>query len=357
MIVAHEACHAALGCHYAGFASPSLVLTNEGQGNFGRNSLFWYEKGHLTLLESDQLPWYGTGFGWTALGYALGFGIHPSVAGTVMGMAGYARPTEEFRDAYLRLPDELAQMSRSRKDEILSDFMGSLGTDDSFERRAGLAATLQSLFTASVCDYLRRQVRERRGVKQVVLSGGCALNVVCNSAAREALPMELAIPPAPNDAGIALGAAIYAQQMLMGTTPETFWVYSNGSADSETEAAATLESHGLEPYPVDLEVIAEALAVGRVVGWMAGRSEIGPRALGTARCWVIPRCRGSGGDSAKRSSGGSGSDRWRRSCGGSDSRSRSPANRRLPTCSTPTTLATSNCRRLRTSTAPPESRL
>ena len=65
IVVAHEASHAALACSYAEWEDRTLILVNEGSGSFSRNSLFMWNDGRLSLLETDCLPWYGSGFGWT----------------------------------------------------------------------------------------------------------------------------------------------------------------------------------------------------------------------------------------------------------------------------------------------------
>ncbi|MCO6716810.1 carbamoyltransferase, partial [Streptomyces sp. CHB19.2] len=84
VVVTHEVSHAALAAHYAGWEEDTVVLVNEGRGQLTRSSLFRVSGGALKWVEKDPLPWYGNGFGWTAIGYLLGFGPSPSVAGKVM---------------------------------------------------------------------------------------------------------------------------------------------------------------------------------------------------------------------------------------------------------------------------------
>jgi carbamoyltransferase len=38
LLVAHEACHATLACHFSNWADPSLLFVNEGWGTFSRNT-------------------------------------------------------------------------------------------------------------------------------------------------------------------------------------------------------------------------------------------------------------------------------------------------------------------------------
>ncbi|MEM9556300.1 MAG: carbamoyltransferase C-terminal domain-containing protein [Acidobacteriota bacterium] len=289
LLIAHEACHAALAVHYTQSSEPCLVLTNEGRGSFGRCSFFLRRGSGLEHLGADFLPWYGTGFGWSALGFALGFGKSPSVAGTLMGMAGHGAPDESIRQVILGVPRDLHVRSVEDKEREMQRFLAALdlpdpSTPDGFARQARVVATFQELFTQSVLGAVEQRLTSladaNGAVRHLGLAGGCALNVVCNSVVRGALPVRLAIPPAPNDAGIALGAAVYAHLVHLERDVEPFSVYSNGSPEPSDDAAAALRAHGLEPRPFDPEHVAATLADGHVVAWIEGRSEIGPRALG-----------------------------------------------------------------------------
>lgn len=280
LVVAHEACHAALACHYAPDPhAPTLVLTNEGRGTLGRSSLFLQQRDKLELLECDPLPWYGCGFGWSALAYALGFGKDPSVAGTIMGMGGHGRYSEHKHGALLEVDSEIMHRTRPEQEAIMAKFLAACSYDGSFESGAHLVATLQHMFTEVVRSYVLGQL-ERTGARQLALAGGCALNVICNSAIRAAAGLDIAIPPAPNDAGIALGAALYAQRHWLGITSERLPVFVNGKEPTTAEIEAEFARRGISARGYDEDEVAARLVQGDVVAYFEGKAEIGPRALG-----------------------------------------------------------------------------
>jgi carbamoyltransferase len=280
LVVAHEACHAALACHYSSDPDArTLVLTNEGRGTLARSALFLQHAGRLELLDREVLPWYACGFGWSGMGYALGLGKGPSVAGTVMGMAGYGQYSEAIHAAILEVDSEIMFLPRPEQERRMAEFLSAAWPERTFQTGAHLVATFQKVFEETVCAYVERRAQQA-DVRHVALSGGCALNVLCNSALRQRLNAQLAIPPAPNDAGIALGAAVYAQRYCLGTEPEPFSVFSNGASPSDGEIGAAFAGKGLAPRPFDPERLAAMLARGEVVALLEQKGEIGPRALG-----------------------------------------------------------------------------
>jgi len=278
VVVAHEASHAAIALHYAGAAASALILVNEGRGSFSRNALFDFTGGSLALLETDPLPWFGSGFGWSAMGYAIDLGRGPSVAGKTMALGGFAPPDPRLMEAILEVAPDLGQADETRRLAERSRLLAE-GQIDSFDKRAALISSFQQLFTRSVTQLLTDRLAGRPR-EVVALGGGCALNIVANAQLRQELNVPLAIPPAPNDAGQALGAAIYAMRFILGIEPKPFSVYSVGEAESPEAVRRTLAEAGLASTDYCPDHVAERLAEGAVVAFMHGKAECGPRALG-----------------------------------------------------------------------------
>src|SRR5206468_6764608 len=101
------------------------------------------------------------------------------------------------------------------------------------------------------------------------------------------------VPSAPGDAGCALGAALYADRVYLGNPDRDvpdhpFW---GPPVDAEELARAARED-GQAVEELDetalIERTADELAAGRIVGWMDGASEFGPRALGHRRIPAAP---------------------------------------------------------------------
>lgn len=98
------------------------------------------------------------------------------------------------------------------------------------------------------------------------------------------------VQPAAGDAGTAVGAAMHVSQQL-GDDPRPMRTAALGPSWSREEVRDILMGAEL-PFeePTDLAAdTAEVLASNGVVGWLEGRSEFGPRALGHRSLLVDPR--------------------------------------------------------------------
>ncbi len=164
-----------------------------------------------------------------------------------------------------------------------------------------LAASVQAAFEEALA-HLTAPARERHpDIKHLVLSGGCALNVTANGKLLEAgLFEQVAIPPAPHDAGCAIGACLAAlkDSAAQGSpvTPDLPSIRSPylGAAFDDADIKAALKPHvtTLPAAMSDTELTAKTaalLAGGQIIAWFQGRAEFGPRALGTRSYLADPR--------------------------------------------------------------------
>lgn len=278
VVVTHEVSHAALAAHYAGHSEGAVVLVNEGRGQITRSSLFRIEQGRLRWLEKDPLPWYGNGFGWSALGYLFGFGKSPSVAGKVMALGGYGRPRADVRELLLGVRRDVMNDPAAAQ-TVYQDLSERPQFARDFQTMADVIATFQTLFTEQVYQLLARHTGVPAGV-DVALGGGCALNIVANAELRVRLGRDIAIPPACGDSGHSIGAGIYAMKYVLGQHVEPFGVYVNGRTEHTGDSAAVLTAAGLSPIAYDDNTAARTLADGGIVAFLEGAAEVGPRALG-----------------------------------------------------------------------------
>jgi carbamoyltransferase len=101
------------------------------------------------------------------------------------------------------------------------------------------------------------------------------------------------VPPAPGDAGCAIGAALYADRIHFGNPDRDipdhpFW---GPSVDgSELTRLAREDGHPVQEFEgiALIDQTADDLAAGRIVGWMEGALEFGPRALGHRSILAAP---------------------------------------------------------------------
>lgn len=176
------------------------------------------------------------------------------------------------------------------------------GCDDPItQRHKDIAASTQALFEEQLFRLLNR-VRVQIGDLPLTYAGGCALNSAANGqiAARTGFS-EVYVPSAPADAGGAIGAALSVWHETLGgerSTPMKH-AFLGPSVDRESIAAAVLRhesdlsaagitvvEHGLDEVS---ERAARLIADGAVVGWVQGRMEFGPRALGHRSILADPR--------------------------------------------------------------------
>ncbi|MEU1489397.1 carbamoyltransferase C-terminal domain-containing protein [Streptomyces sp. NPDC005776] len=149
--------------------------------------------------------------------------------------------------------------------------------------RADLAAAVQDVFSGSVIHTARHLQRLTRA-SALVFSGGCALNSHLNGQLADDSGFDtLFVAPAPHDAGTAVGAALYAWHYQLGqerlqVPTDAAWGPNPGTLKAEAVPsgyrALTGLGTGLAPAAAAL------LAENRIVGWVQGPLEFGPRALG-----------------------------------------------------------------------------
>jgi len=119
----------------------------------------------------------------------------------------------------------------------------------------------------------------------LIIAGGCGLNCDWNTKWVESdLFSEVFVPPVANDSGSAIGTAIDAQLHFTGN-PKIDWnVYSG--RDFVTNDSFDLAQYDL--YETNYELIADILANDLIIGWVSGKYEIGPRALGNRSILAAP---------------------------------------------------------------------
>lgn len=160
---------------------------------------------------------------------------------------------------------------------------------------ADIAASIQKV-TEDILVSIANNLYQKTGQKKLCLAGGVALNCLANSRIlKETLFDEVFIQPAAGDSGSAMGAALYVYHCLLGKTRKftlehAYW----GKEYTQTEIKVFLVNSGISYQFIDdenrlLELVAEALASGKVTGWFQGRGEWGPRALGNRSILADPR--------------------------------------------------------------------
>ena len=158
---------------------------------------------------------------------------------------------------------------------------------------ANLAAAGQRAFEEALLA-LATRLHEMTGMSALCFAGGTALNCSANNRLlRESPFARMFIPPAPSDAGTALGCALYGLTELAGAECEYRWRqdYLGPATDTDRIEQALREIDDVRvDKPLALpDVIAAMLCQGDVVALYQDRSEFGPRALGHRSILGDPR--------------------------------------------------------------------
>lgn len=227
----------------------------------------------------------------------------------MMGLAPYGKPN--YRDAILREILILDDDGGYRVNTALCDYHSALrgefhprmeelfgtrrepGTAPN-ERHVDLAASVQAAFEAALHHILEPVRKANPDLRKLVISGGCALNVTANGTLiADGTFDEVIIPPAPHDAGCAVGAALACIPSEQVDLPSVRSPYQ-GADWADADITAALDQYCAEPQqalPVDqfLDRVSDLLAEGKIIAWFQGRAEFGPRALGARSFLADPR--------------------------------------------------------------------
>lgn len=119
----------------------------------------------------------------------------------------------------------------------------------------------------------------------LLIAGGCGLNCDWNTKWKESnLFSEVFVPPVANDSGSAIGTAVDAQFHFTGNPKIDWSVYSG----LEFDINHSFDSSLFDAYETNFEMISEMLASNLIIGWVNGKYEIGPRALGNRSILASP---------------------------------------------------------------------
>ncbi len=329
LFVEHHLSHAASALFCSPFDEAALISV-DGVGEWtttavGRGRADWGGSQNAIHLDREIRFPHSLGLLYSAFTAFLGFEVNEGEY-KVMGMAPYGRP--RYVDKVERLVSVNDDGSFAlNMDYFCYHYSDSRTFNGSFERLFGrprspdddfvtaltdpeaepgaeivrrsqhyadVAASIQAVLEEILLK-MARHLHARTGLRKLCLAGGVALNSVANGRILRETPFEeLYVQPAAGDAGGALGAALYAWHVLLGkprrfVMEHCYW----GEHHDEDAIRRFLGAQGLAFEELEearlLDRVAEDLAQGRVIGWLQGAFEWGPRALGNRSILADPR--------------------------------------------------------------------
>ena len=311
MFSEHHLSHAASAFYPSPFES-AAVLTLDGVGEWTTTSIAVGKGSDLKVVKEIHFP-HSLGLLYSAFTYYTGFKVN-SGEYKVMGLAPYGEPryANLIREKLITVADDGSfhlDMSyfdyatgltmTSKKFDILFGGPPRTSETELTQREMDLAASVQKV-TEEIVVQLAKGIAKETGERNLCLAGGVALNCVANGILlREKIFDNIWIQPAAGDAGGALGAAL------------SVWYLRNQGKRKISSAGDAMKGSYLGPAFSDAEIeedlklcgaifkkcsedeliedVTSALANEKAVGWMQGRMEFGPRALGGRSIIADPR--------------------------------------------------------------------
>lgn len=299
----HHLSHAASAFYPSPFES-AAVLTMDGVGEWCTTSLAHGQGNDLLIEREIHFP-HSLGLLYSAFTYYTGFKVN-SGEYKLMGLAPYGEP--RYAQSILDHLIDLREDGSFCLDQKYFNYCTGLTmTSPAFhelfggpprkpedrltQREMDLAASVQAVIEEAVLR-LAREARRTLDERNLCLAGGVALNCVANGKLhREQVFDRIWIQPAAGDAGGALGAALSVWHQYLDKPRELQTNLQDGMqgaylgpAFDQPEVERRLKASGARYEVVSeddmIEQTADALAQGKAIGWMQGRMEFGPRALG-----------------------------------------------------------------------------
>jgi len=307
----HHEAHAASAFYPSPFKE-AAILTIDGVGEWATASCGFGKDEDITLLKELHFP-DSLGLLYSAFTYFCGFKVN-SGEYKLMGLAPYGVP--RYKDLILSELVDLKEDGSVRLNLSYFDFLGGLRMTnrrfaklfggprrrpetDITQREMDIAASIQAVIEETVLR-MANHVYKETNQKNLCLAGGVALNCVANGRILREGPFEdIWIQPAAGDAGGALGAALSVwHRYLANKRPDPIGYDSQqgsylGPSFSNEAVKMFLKSENYPYHELDsgkrAKIIAEQISEGKIVGYMTGRMEFGPRALGARSILGDPR--------------------------------------------------------------------
>lgn len=295
----HHTCHAAFASYSSGFNN-AVCLVVDGTGEAGSVSAFTFQNKKLKRFFEHHGTESLGGF-YILLTEFCGFNPMLGEEWKTMGLASYGKKHEVVYSqlkSLLRVNGlNLCWNKSSTVWEIKKTIKEILQKEsDSFQIKADVAFTGQLVFSELMLEVLNN-LHNKEKKQNIILTGGVALNSSFNGTILSKTEFQqLYVPSAPADDGNAIGAAWLAFQKTMKTNPSQLKVPFSpflGSEIDEEDIKRFICYSGLKnSHNTPEQTIfktAKFLAEGKIVAWVQGKAEFGPRALGNRSILADPR--------------------------------------------------------------------
>lgn len=315
----HHLSHAA-SAYYPSPFDEAAILTIDGVGEWATASICHGKGKDITILKELKFP-HSLGLLYSAFTYFLGFRVN-SGEYKLMGLAPYGvQGSEEVKRYVDIIKNHLVDIKEDGSIWLNQQYFNyatglRMVHEDKWEKLFGfkvrrpeaelqahhcnLGLAIQEVTEEAVIR-MAQEARKLTQSENLCMAGGVALNCVANGKVyNTGIFKDVFIQPAAGDAGGALGSALAAYHIyfekdrvkpvaldgMKGSYlgPE----YTDLDVQLTAKKYNAKYKHFTNPRELSSEV-AQILSEGNVVGWMQGRMEFGPRALGGRSILGDPR--------------------------------------------------------------------
>lgn len=313
----HHLSHAA-STFYASPYKEAAILTIDGVGEWATATISHGKGNKITILKELHFP-HSLGLLYSAFTYYLGFKVN-SGEYKLMGLAPYGNTNSAKKYVEL-IKTKLVNIKPDGSIHLNQKYFNystglSMTNDKKWEEVFGIkrrkpeqkieqthcdiGLAIQKV-TEEIVLLMAEEAKRLTNCANLCMAGGVALNSVANGKLEDAKIFEnIFITPAAGDAGGALGAAYAAEyiffekeRVISGKMDELNGSYL-GPDITKTDITSTIDKYNAVAQKQDnfhelISSVVKLIDEGNIVGWVQGRMEFGPRALGNRSILADPR--------------------------------------------------------------------
>ena len=330
LFVPHHVSHASSAFYPSGFER-AAVMTMDGVGEWTTTTYGVGNGKNLEIRAEIKFP-HSIGLLYSVFTAFLGFEVNDGEY-KVMGMAPYGKPkyldrvkklVKKYPDGSYALRMEYFKFHKSTQTAYSQKFVNLFGKPrekdlhfftktsgypayfghkpenfsalcDENQKYADIAASIQA-FTEELILDIAKTVHIKTNQENLCIAGGVGLNSVVNGHLLRRGPFKrIFVQPAAGDDGASMGAAFYAYHQILGKKRNFVQTHCYFGAEfKDEEILKFLKNKRIKYRKIENEdkltdFLASEIANGKVIGFFHGRSEWGPRALGTRSILADPR--------------------------------------------------------------------
>jgi carbamoyltransferase len=280
----------------------AMILSIDGVGEIDTISIGLGDNNGIDYVPVATYP-HSLGLYYSAMTSFLGFKPNEGEY-KVMGLASYGDP-----NVYIDKVRELITFKNSKlecnmdmfcwntSNDImfkyeLSELLGmEMRGDEIQQKHMDLAAAVQKRYEEILFEIIK-SISLINDNRNLCLGGGCAYNGTANGKiVKKSHFNNLWIPPAPSDAGSAIGACLHflsENKILKGRVGKSPFLGPQYFHDDILKAIKNKKYIKFNYEDTLMRNVAKKLREGKVVGWYQGQCEFGSRALGNRSILADP---------------------------------------------------------------------